>query len=140
MLCNGCMHQVPWLPSTPWRLHAQAETELKAAQARAEDTQALADSLLAQHYNEWVPHWVADGYERVGRVMTRSCLPLTSFGSVSPSMKEEWLSCWRCTLSRGVCIVSAWGYGRHPICSLSGSRQGWGVLLPTQPNLPAGSR
>ncbi len=43
----------------------QVEGELAAARARADDTQQLADSLLAQHYNEWVPHWVADGYERV---------------------------------------------------------------------------
>ena len=43
----------------------QAEADLKAAEARADESQRLADSLLAQHYEEWVPHWVADGYERV---------------------------------------------------------------------------
>ena len=46
----------------PW----QAEADLKASEARADEAQKLADSLLAQHYDEWVPHWVADGYERVG--------------------------------------------------------------------------
>ncbi len=43
----------------------QVEAQLAAAESRADNTQRLADSLLAQHYNEWVPHWVADGYERV---------------------------------------------------------------------------
>ena len=43
----------------------QAEADLKAAEARADESQRLADSLLAQHYEEWVPHWVADGFERV---------------------------------------------------------------------------
>jgi hypothetical protein len=43
----------------------QAEADLRAAEARADDAQKLADNLLAQHYEEWVPHWVADGYERV---------------------------------------------------------------------------
>ena len=51
----------------------QTEAELKAADARASDTQQLADSLLAQHYNEWVPHWVADGYERVRRFPAGCC-------------------------------------------------------------------
>lgn len=43
---------------------AKSEADAEAAEARADDTQKLADSLLAQHYNEWVPHWVADNYER----------------------------------------------------------------------------
>lgn len=45
-------------------------------EARVDESQKLADSLLAQHYEEWVPHWVADGYERVrsSNLCVRYCI------------------------------------------------------------------
>ena len=44
---------------------AQAERKAADAEARAEEAGALADRLLTEHTSEWVPHWVAYGYEKV---------------------------------------------------------------------------
>ena len=38
---------------------------MKAAEAKAAEAEKLVDSLIAQYHSAWVPHWVADGYERV---------------------------------------------------------------------------
>ena len=43
----------------------QARSTTADAEARADEASALTDRLLAEHYNEWVPHWVSYGYEKV---------------------------------------------------------------------------
>ncbi len=53
----------------------QAEARFAVEKAKAEDSQQLADNLIGQHYNEWVPHWVADGYERVRSGCTQDTCP-----------------------------------------------------------------
>ena len=45
----------------------QARNSAVDAEARADEASSLTDRLLAEHYNEWVPHWVAYGYETVRR-------------------------------------------------------------------------
>jgi hypothetical protein len=65
LVCMGRRHIPKYRGQNRGYVALQAEADLKAAEARADESQRLADSLLAQHYEEWVPHWVADGYERV---------------------------------------------------------------------------
>ena len=43
----------------------QARNAAVDAEGRADEASALTDRLLAEHHNEWVPHWVAYGYETV---------------------------------------------------------------------------
>ena len=44
----------------------QRRAARRPTQRRARDEASkLTDQLLAEHYNEWVPHWVAYGYEKV---------------------------------------------------------------------------
>jgi hypothetical protein len=56
---------------------SQARRAAADADARADEASKLTDQLLAEHYNEWVPHWVAYGYEKVGRLFRSSSIAPT---------------------------------------------------------------
>ncbi len=69
---------------------SQARNAAVDAEARADEASTLTDRLLAEHYNEWVPHWVAFGYETVG-------LCLRFFENSSRVLTSEHI--WRCILT-----------------------------------------
>lgn len=60
---------------------AEADAKIATAQAKAAETQTLADNLLAQHYEAWMPHWVAERYERRVRPLAISAYEASRQGA-----------------------------------------------------------
>lgn len=72
-----------------------ADAKVAAAEAKAADAQTLADNLVAQHYEAWMPQWVTDGYERVTcPALSLSC-SLLPLGLESHSPSEQCLAKYR---------------------------------------------